>query len=72
MKLMVWSFISLLLKLMKIVILDFTDGKVKIVNTSISNLTIEQAEKILNDLWFRLKDIEYMIVESIEIEKFEY
>jgi len=72
MKLMVWSFISLLLKLMKIVILDFTDGKVKIVNTSISNLTIEQAEEILKDLWFRLKDIEYMIVESIEIEKFEY
>jgi hypothetical protein len=26
----------------------------------------------LKNLWFRLKDIEYMIVDSFEIETFEY
>jgi hypothetical protein len=35
---------------MKIVVLDFTDGKVKIVNTNFDDLNIEQAENILKNL----------------------
>jgi len=57
---------------MKIVVLDFTDGKLKVINVNLNDLTIEQAEQILTDMWFRLKDIEYMIVDSFEIEMIDY
>ena len=54
---------------MKIVILDFSDWKVKIINNIKDNLQIEEAEEILvNDYDFKLSNIEFMIVPELEIE----
>jgi hypothetical protein len=54
---------------MKIIILDFNDAKVKIINNIKENLQIEEIEDILVDNYnLKLSNIEYMIVPELEIE----
>ncbi|MDD3793589.1 MAG: hypothetical protein PHI37_02160 [Candidatus Gracilibacteria bacterium] len=54
---------------MKIIILDFTDGKVKIINNISENLQIEEIEDILIDKYnLKLSNIQFMIVPELEIE----
>lgn len=54
---------------MKIIILDFNDAKVKVINEISENLQIEEIEDILVDKYnLKLSDIEFMIVPELEIE----
>ncbi len=54
---------------MKIIILDFNDAKVKIINNIKESLQIEEIEDILVDNYnLKLSNIEYMIVPELEIE----
>jgi len=56
---------------MKIIILDFTDWKVKIINNMKEWLDTEDAELIMvRDYDISLSNIEYMIVSELEIETF--
>lgn len=56
---------------MKIVILDFTDAKVKIINNVPEETDIENYEIFLYDKYgFKSSNIEYMIVPELEIETF--
>ncbi len=53
---------------MKIVILDFTDCKVKIVNLE-NNIQCEEIETILSEEYgISTSNIEYMVVPTLEIE----
>jgi len=54
---------------MKIIILDFTDGKVKIINNVKKYIQIEEAENILTEEYnLKLSNIQFMIVPELEIE----
>jgi hypothetical protein len=55
----------------KIVVLDFTDAKVKIINNVPKESHIEDYEIYLYDTYgFRSSSIEYMVVPELEIETF--
>lgn len=54
---------------MKVVILDFTDWKVKIINDLKDNVQIEEVDDILiNKYNINISNVEYMIVPELEIE----
>ncbi len=54
---------------MKVIILDFGDGKVKIINHIEQGLQIEEVERILiEDYRFKLSQIEFIIAPELEIE----
>lgn len=54
---------------MKIIILDFNDAKVKIINDIPKNLQIEEIDNILIDKYnLKLSNIQYMIVPELEIQ----
>ena len=54
---------------MKIIILDFNDAKVKIINDIPKNLQIEEIDNILIDKYnLKLSNIQYMIVSELEIQ----
>ncbi|MDD3144628.1 MAG: hypothetical protein PHV23_00795 [Candidatus Gracilibacteria bacterium] len=54
---------------MKIIILDFTDGKVKIINNIKEDLQLEEAEILMYEKYgLSTSNIEYMIVPELEIE----
>lgn len=54
---------------MKIIILDFTDWKVKIINNIKEDLQLEEAEILMYEkYWLSTSNIEYMIVPELEIE----
>lgn len=54
---------------MKIIILDFTDGKVKIINNVKKDIQTEEAEILMYEkYWLSTSNIEYMIVPELEIE----
>lgn len=54
---------------MKIIILDFNDAKVKIINDISENLQIEEIEDILVDKYnLKLSNIQFMIVPELEIQ----
>ncbi len=54
---------------MKIVVLDFTDWKVKVVNNIPENIQIDEAEQLLFEKYnFKYSSIEFMIVPELEIE----
>lgn len=54
---------------MKIIILDFNDTKVKIINDISENLQIEEIESLLVDKYnLKLSNIEFMLVPELEIE----
>lgn len=54
---------------MKIIILDFNDTKVKIINDIPENLQIEEIEDILVDKYnLKLSNIQFMIVPELEIQ----
>lgn len=54
---------------MKIIILDFNDAKVKIINDIPENLQIEEIEDILVDEYnLKLSNIQFMIVQELEIQ----
>jgi len=54
---------------MKIIILDFTDGKVKIINDIKESLQTEEAEILMYEkYWLSTSNIEYMLVPELEIE----
>ena len=57
---------------MKIIILDFADWKVKIVNNVPDESDIEDYETFLSEEYgFSISNIEYMVVHELEIETFE-
>ncbi len=54
---------------MKIIVLDFNDAKVKIINDISENLQIEEIEDILVDKYnLKLSNIQFMIVPELEIQ----
>jgi hypothetical protein len=54
---------------MKIIILDFNDAKVKIINDIPENLQIDEIEDILVDKYnLKLSNIQFMIVPELEIQ----
>jgi hypothetical protein len=54
---------------MKIIILDFTDWKVKIINDVNKNIQVDEAENLIyKEYWLSSSNIEYMIVPELEIE----
>lgn len=54
---------------MKIIILDFNDAKVKIINDIPKNLQIEEIEDILVDKYnLKLSNIQFMVVPELEIK----
>lgn len=54
---------------MKIIILDFNDAKVKIINDISEDLQIEEIEDILVDKYnLKLSNIQFMIVPELEIQ----
>ena len=56
---------------MKIIILDFTDWKVKIINNAPKESEIDDYESYLSEEYgFSSSNIEYMVVPEIEIETF--
>jgi len=56
---------------MKIVLLDFTDAKVKIINNVPRESDIEGYEIFLYDEYgFKSSNIEYMVISELEIEIF--
>jgi len=63
------KFYNLTIFSMKIIILDFTDGKVKIINNVKKYIQIEEAENILTEEYnLKLSNIQFMIVPELEIE----
>jgi len=56
---------------MKIVVLDFTDWKVKIVNNVPKESDIEDYETFLSEEYgFSISNIQYMVIPELEIETF--
>ena len=54
---------------MKLVILDFSDWKVKIVNGVSENMQTDEVEQLLYEKYnFKHSSIEFMIVPELEIE----
>lgn len=54
---------------MKIIILDFSDMKVKIVNNVPENLQLDDYEEYLyKNYWLSASNIEYIVVPELEIE----
>ena len=54
---------------MNIVILDFTDGKVKVINNMEEGLQVEEVEILMYEkYWLSTSNIEYMIVQELEVE----
>lgn len=54
---------------MKIIILDFTDWKVKIINWIKKDIQTEDAEILVYEqYWLSISNIEYMIVPELEIK----
>ncbi|MDD2907297.1 MAG: hypothetical protein PHH98_01520 [Candidatus Gracilibacteria bacterium] len=54
---------------MKIIILDFTDGKVKIINNLKGNIQSEEVEILMYEKYgLSVSNIEYMLVPELEIE----
>lgn len=54
---------------MKIIILDFSDWKVKIINNVKEKLQTEDFEIMMFEkYWLKTSNIEYMIVPELEIE----
>lgn len=52
---------------MKIIILDFTDAKVKIINNVANNIQ-DYEEYLYENYWLSTSNIEYMVVADLEIE----
>ena len=54
---------------MKIVVLDFSDWKVKIINNVPKNIQVDEAEELLYKKYnLKTSNIEFMIVPELEIE----
>ena len=54
---------------MKLVVLDFSDWKVKIINDAPENMQVDDAEQLLYEKYnFKHSSIEFMIVPELEIE----
>lgn len=54
---------------MKVIILDFSDWKLKIIDNLDEDLQLEEAEKLMNEEYrINLDDVEYMIVNDLKIE----
>jgi len=54
---------------MKIIVLDFTDWKLKIINNIPQNIENDDYESFLSEKYnFSISDIEYMVVPELEIE----
>jgi hypothetical protein len=57
---------------MKIIILDFTDWKVKIVEDVKENIQVDEAEELLYEKYnLKSSNIEFMIVPDLKIETLE-
>ena len=52
---------------MKIIILDFTEAKVKIINNIPKNIQ-DYDEYLYDNYWLSISNIEYMIVDEFELE----
>ena len=53
---------------MKIVVLDFSDWKVKVINNVSENIQIDEAEQLLYEKYnFKHSSIEFMIIPELEI-----
>ncbi len=54
---------------MKIIVLDFTDWKVKVINNVPKNIQVDEAEELLFEKYnLKTSNIEFMIVPELEIE----
>ncbi len=54
---------------MKIVVLDFSDWKVKIINNLTEDIQVDEAEELLYKKYgFKHSSIEFMIVPELKIE----
>ena len=54
---------------MKLVVLDFSDWKIKIVNDISENMQTDEVEQLLYEKYnFKHSSIEFMIVPELEIE----
>lgn len=54
---------------MKILVLDFTDWKLKIINNIPKNIENDDYESFLYEKYnFNISEIEYMVVSELEIE----
>jgi hypothetical protein len=57
---------------MKIIVLDFTDWKVKIIENVKENIQIDEAEELLYKKYnLKTSNIEFMIVQDLKIETLE-
>ena len=54
---------------MKLIVLDFSDWKIKVVNNVSENIQVDEAEQLLYEEYrFKHSSIEFMIVPELEIE----
>jgi len=54
---------------MKLIVLDFSDWKIKVVNNVPENIQVNEAEQLLFEKYnFKHSSIEFMIVPELEIE----
>jgi len=54
---------------MKLIVLDFSDWKIKVVNNVSENIQVDEAEQLLFEKYnFKHSSIEFMIVPELEIE----
>jgi len=57
---------------MKIVVLDFSDWKVKIISNVPKNIQVDEAEEFLDEKYnLKTSNIEFMIVPELEIQNLD-